>query len=428
MRLILKFFRKIYNSKRFLIIFIFLASVLCSLIFLIFLKNVGPHEHRVLSGSDYLVYYKPIANSILQGKGITLRGNYLFAIAPGFPIILSGVFAVSQLTGIDELSLIVVLNIILTAVSSCLLFFIAKEIFNKKIALITSFLWMSYPFNLWFIKNPNTEVPFIPLLFAGILFYILTLKRKKLRFAFLGGLFLGLASTVRLIGLFLPFFLTLLIFFFLRVALRKKRFLLIVILLIGNLIAISPWAIYSFSKTGSFIPLSSHGPKSMVSGITWLSRSNHPVVVSDDVGKLIERVRNGDLTSFSKFFQFFSQELINRPIPVLKLIGLKLIRSWYATSEQWWEGKILAVQLLYIITGFLGLLYGIRAVKDKIRNLILVLMSIIIYFWGMAFLNVSILRYMVPVMSLVIIFSAIAVNIVIDKLVKKFRLCSLCQF
>lgn len=399
---------------------IFLISILCSLIFLFFFSDIGPAEHRLPPG-DYFTHYKPAAISLLQGKGLTVDGEVDLHIGPVFPVILSGIFGLSQVTGIDELDLVVAFNVILAALAAGLLFLLAFEIFNKKIALIASFLWLSYPFNLWFIKNPNTEVPFIPLLFLGIFLYLLALKRKKLRFVFLAGLFLGLTSLTRLIGLFLPLFLALLIFLFLRGDPKKSQFLLAVILLMGTIVIMLPWLIYTISETGGFIPLSTRGAVSIVYGITVLSapvEGRNRAVFSDDVTALIERVKSEDLSSFAKLSQFFSQELINRPISVLKLISLKLARSWYATSQQWWEGKILAVQILYLLPGLLGLLYLIKTNKDKIRDIIL-LLSIVAYFWGITFLNVSILRYMVPAMGLVIIFSAITVNMVIDRLVKK---------
>jgi len=431
MRLILNFFKNIYNHTGYLIIFIFFISIFCSLIFLFFFKNVGPLEHGV-PGGDYFSWYEPIANNILQGKGITLDGRVYPHLSPGFPIFLSGIFVLSHFTGIEKLDLIVVFNVILVALACCFLFFIAKEVFNKKIALISSFLWMSYPFNLWFIKNPNTEVPFIPLLYAGILFYILALKRKDLKSAFLAGITLGLASLVRPIGIFLPFFLSslLIILLFLKVEFKKKTVFLAIILLTGSLLAISPWVIYSYSKTGGFISFSTMAPEGVAYGTTVLvapmEDESDRAVLPEDVRNLIERLKTENPQNLSGLSQFIAKELINEPTALLKLIGLKLARSWYATSQQWWEGKILAVQIFYLFSGLLGLLYVIKAGQEKKRDIIF-LLSVIFYFWTMAFLNVSIMRYMVPVMGIVIIFSAITVNIVIDGLVKKFKLYSPCQ-
>ena len=424
MRLILSLFDNIYNRNKSLLVFIFLASVLCSLFFLFFFINIGPVQHRI-PGTDYFFAFEPMANNILQGKGLTLNGSLPLNFAPGLSVILSGVFAFSQITGIDKFDLIVVLNVILTALSCCFLFLIAKEIFNKRIALIASLLWMSYPFNLWLIKNPNTEVPFILLLYLGIFFYVLALKRRSLKFTFFSGLFLGLASFIRLIGLFLPLFLGLLIFFFLRSDPKRRQVLLVIILLIGNLIAIFPWMVCAFSATGGFIPISNLGPYGFTFGITYLlatGEGGNRMVLSDDVTMLIERVRTEDLNSGIKIFKFLVQELINRPVTLIKLMGLKLARSWYATSQQWWEREILAVQILYLVTGIGGIVYGIKAAKDKTRDIIL-LLAVIFYFWGISFINVSILRFMIPVMGLVIIFSAIAVN----RLIKRIKLCPPCH-
>jgi len=431
MQLLFDLFNRIYNGRKSLLIFIFFASILASFIFLSLFKNIGPVQHGI-PGDDYLKEYEPVANNILQGRGPTLRGVLPSHFPPGYPIILSGIFVLSQFTGIEKLDLIVVFNIILMAISVCLFFLIVKEFFNKRIALISSFLWVSYPFNLWFVKNPHTEVPFIFLFFLGIYFYILTLKRRNLKLAFWGGFFLGLASFVRLIGLFLPLFLALLAIFLLRSNDLKRKVLVPAILLIGSFVVVLPWAAYSISETGIFTPFSATRSEGIgiVFGITVLiapmEDETDRAVLPEDVINLIERLKTENPENLSGLFQFFGQELINRPTPILKLIWLKLARVWYATSQQWWETRILLVQLFYLIPGFLGLIYIIRNYKDKTRDIIF-LLSVIFYFWAMAFFNVSILRYMVPVMGIVIIFSAITVNIVIDGLVKKFKLYSPCQ-
>ena len=430
MRLFFSFIRTIYDNKKSLLAFVFLASILYSFIFLSLFKNIGPVQHGI-PGGDYLKEYEPVANNILQRKGPTLEGKLPLNFPPGYPFFLAGVFSLSRLTGIDRLDLIAVFNIILTALASCFLFLLASEIFNKKIALTSSFLWMTYPFNLWFIKNPNTEVPFIFLFFLGIYFYILTLKRRNLKLAFWAGFFLGVASFVRLIGLFLPLFLALLAIFLLRSNDLKRKVLVPVILLVGSFVIVLPWAAYSISETGIFTPFSATRPEGIVFGITVLiapmEDETDRAVLPEDVINLIERLKTENPENLSGLFQFFGQELINRPAPILKLIWLKLARVWYATSQQWWETRILLVQLFYLIPGFLGLIYIIRNYKDKTRDIIF-LLSVIFYFWAMAFFNVSILRYMVPAMGIVIIFSAITVNIMIDILVKKFKLYPPCQY
>ena len=410
---ILNFFNNIYNKPRSLALFIFAFSVICSLIFMVFLVNIGPVEHQV-PGTDYTTRYEPIANSLLQGEGLTIEGEVYPNRPPGYPIYLVGIFTLSRLTGIERLDLIVVFNVILMALAAYLLFLVAREIFNKKIALIASLLWASYPLSLWFVKNPNTEVLFIPLLYAGILFYILTLKRKDFKFALLAGIALGLASLVRPIGLFLPFFLSfLMIIFFWKVQSKKRQVFLAMILLAGSLLVVSPWMVYLDSKTGDFTSFSLTISHSVVTGITWLVEPGQQVVLSNDVSALIERVKAEDLTSLSNLSRFFGQELVNSPLTLLKLAGLKIARSWYATSSGWYEKEILVVQLLYLLFSFFGLIYLIS--KNKINKATL-LLCVVFYFVAITFISVSILRYMIPAMGLMIVFSAVTVNILINKL------------
>ena len=420
MKMFLDFFTRIYNNRKSLLIFIFFSSILVSLIFLAFFGKIGPAQHGI-PGGDYFRAYEPVANNILQGKGITLDGKVPLNFGPGYPIILAGIFVISQFTGIDKLDLIILFNIILTAISAVLLFLIAENIFNKKIALTSSFLWMSYPFNLWFVKNPHTEVPFLLLMFLGIFFCILALKKKDLKFAFLSGFFLGLSAFIRLIGLFFPLFLALVIFFLLKDNLKRK-FLVSIMLLAGSLIVIIPWAVYSILEIGIFGPLSATRTESIMYGYTVLiapmEDENDRAILPDDVALLIERMKSEDLSSYPKLFNFFYQELLNNPFTLFKLIGLKLARCWYATSQQWWEKQILLVQFLYLASGLFGLFYAIKNAKDKIRDIIF-LLAIVFYFWLMAFANVSIMRYLVPAMALVIIFSAVSVNILIKRLFKR---------
>ena len=116
MSTIFNFFLKVYSNQRLFLIFIFFLSFAFSISFLLFLGNIGPVQHAVPPG-DYLIHYEPAAEGILRGQGIPIEWNF----APGYPILLSGIFGLARLIGIDRLDLIVVFNIILTAISVCLL-------------------------------------------------------------------------------------------------------------------------------------------------------------------------------------------------------------------------------------------------------------------------------------------------------------------
>ena len=437
---ILNFLSNIYKKKRLILIFIFCFSILISLSYLVFLENIGPKGHKV-PGSDYLNYYAPVAENISHGKGVFIKeimtkngpkkivegekvpaAKYIsFKYPIGYPLILSGLFHISNLTKIKKIEIIKFFNVVVSAFTCIFLFLIAESIFGKRIALISSFLWMSYPFNLWFIKNPNTEVPFMFLLYLAIWIYILARKKRSIILIGISGILIALSSLIRPIVIFLPIVLVIFLFFFLKEGIRRK-ILFSLIFLTSYIIVILPWEIYIFLETNRFVLLSTNGPPSIVDGLTFDLKpgsGGNRITCPKDILLLMERAKTSRLDSVFKVFCFLSNELISKPVPLIELIGCKMARSWYATSQMWWEKKILLVQIFYLIPAFGGIAVWFKNFREKKIYLIFFLL-VIAYFWGMTVVALSILRYMVPIMGLVIIFSAIALDVIVDKLAKKF--------
>ncbi len=77
------------EKRLFILIFIF--SVFISLVFLFLARNVGPEGHRI-PGPDYLSCYAPMAENIIQGKGIPVKEDSYIRCAPGYHIILLPIF------------------------------------------------------------------------------------------------------------------------------------------------------------------------------------------------------------------------------------------------------------------------------------------------------------------------------------------------
>lgn len=414
-------FLNLYSKKRLLLVCIFFLSFLFSLVFLLFFSNVGPSQHS-LPGSDYLNIYEPVTRNLLKGEGFVLEGKTCTVVPPGYPLILSVIFSFSKLTGIQDLRLITVFNMLVAAFSAVFLFLIAESVFKKRIALIASFLWMSYPFNLWLIKNPNTEVPFIFLLYLGIFLYISALKKKEFKLLFWGGTVLGLASLIRPISIFLPLILGFLLFYLLRGFAKTRIILAVLCLLLGTVMAVLPWESYVFFKTGKIILISSLGSSTTLTyGLTYALitvEGGERAAVPSDVLLLMERIKSGGLDTMGKVFDFCLQELFSRPVAFLKLMGLKITRVWYATSQMWLEKETLLVQTSYLLLGITGICCAVKKYKEKIRDMIL-LLCIVLYFWLMAALAVSILRYMIPVMGFIMIFSAMATDALINRLTKR---------
>ncbi len=397
--------------QRTLLELIFLFSLFVSFVFLTFFRNLGPAEHRI-PGTDYFTRYEPMARQILSGKGISLQEGVDVNGTPGYPLLLLPAFAISKISGIDELSLIVFFNTIITAFGACVLFSTAREIFNKKIALIASLLWSSYPLNLWFIKNPNTEVPFMLLFFLAIWLYVKGTTQKRLPAFFGTGALLGFALLIRPIALFLPLVFAGGLFF------MKKRIAHAIVLLIsGVLVIIAPWVLYASLESGHFVPVSSLGPTASSVGLSYafVGDGRHQKDVPSDVRALMQEVRNKKLEKTSDIAGFVFNALMKKPIPFLKLLILKLLRSWYATYAMWDETQIILLQIPYLLLAILGIQLTFKRFPNRTRSLYF-LLSIVFYFWLITFLGLSIVRYTIPAMAILMCFAALTIETLLIKI------------
>jgi len=410
----------VYNRKLLLLIFVFCASVLFSLTYLFFFQGIGPAEHAV-PGSDYLSVYEPLAQDILQNGTVTVIDNRGRIGAPGYPVFLAATFFIARLLGIDEFSLIIVFNVLIAAGSSVLLFLIVDHLWSRRVALLASLAWMTYPFGLWFLKNPHTEIPFIFLFYAAVITFLAALKKQSLSYIFLTGVLLGAASLIRPIALFFPIILLPVIFFAMKDRTLRLRFLFASFLLVAYVFTLLPWEYRVFSETGRIILITELGTYNAQQGLIFAAREGRePIPVSSNVRGLMEEIKIRDLDTADEIIRFSLGELFQRPVPFLELLSLKAARAWYATDRGWYEGQILLFQLFYLIPATLGLLYTIRKYRKKAYWLFLPL-AIIGFFWFMDFAALPLMRYMVPAMGFVMIFVALFAELSLLYIWRKLR-------
>lgn len=219
--------------------------------------------------------------------------------------------------------------------------------------------------------------------------------------------------------IFIPFILAILLYFFFIKQSKAKALISAIILILGYALATLPWIGYTYYKTKEIVPLARGGVSQIAGGLTYFSsvgQGGNRVSVPPDVMQLLlrhEDMKKNTLDYTAKDILFFlEQEVINHPITLLKFMLIKAGRAWYATSQKWWEGRILLLQTLYLIPACLGIYISFRK-KDVLapyiardHNFIIMLLIIIGYFWAITVIVVSILRYMVPVMGFVLMFTA----------------------
>jgi hypothetical protein len=396
------------NARR-AAISVFAIAVLVEIVFLALL----PNAFRPNEASDYDVFYRPVAQNIVEHKGLTINGEFAARFPPGFPAYLAAQFYLADRLGVSRNSLILTTNVLAGALSAVLLLLVARLIFPPKIALISALLWATYPFDLWLIKQPNSEVPFVLTLYLSIWFFVRVLKMGGLSQTAFVGLLLALVGLIRPIAGLAPLVMSLIVM--LKREMTFTRRLGIVGVLLGTFgIAISPWMVELHSHTGHFALLSTGGPPSIADGLTFAAKpsgSSAAGPAPSDVVALANRIQSIQQSpqSLSDIVTVMAAQLRNDPVPVVELFLLKMARSWYGTDALRYERVIGATQCFYFFWILPGIWLAWKAFPCQRLELCLFLL-LVLYFWGMTVVALSILRYMVPVMGLLMMFGAVAMD------------------
>jgi hypothetical protein len=370
-----------------------------------------PTSIRGNDSADYADYYRPVAQNILSGRGmVDTSGSFGTMYPPGFPVYLAGIFYMADLVGLDRMTSVAFFNLLLMSMACIVLFWTVQNTFNTRIALICAGLWLTYPFNLYLLKQPNSEVPFVPLLYGSTYCVIRAVQRRSMKFVIVSGLLLSASALIRPIA----FLLIIVVVGFIllnRTICRKKRFVYAALLVGVYCLGLLPWEATVYFQTRRVIPLSTNGPPSVMDGLTFIRRVGSGGV-PEPVAELMQRVyeHHRDLLTTGQIARYLmATELKQNPRALLELVGLKLARSWYGTDSRAHERPIQFIQLFYLLLGSAGIYLSIRQFPRE-RYYIGFFIALVLYFWGMAVVGLSILRYLVPVMAYLLIPCAIAID------------------
>jgi hypothetical protein len=276
--------------------------------------------------------------------------------------------------------------------------------------LISSFIWITYPLNLWLTKQPNSEVPFMVFLYGAfaLFFYGFFHRSSSWFIYFFSGILIGYAMLIRPIAIGLGLLMGIIICFAFKDMKIYFRFVIIIILLLGNLTVVFPWEAYVYSKTGKIIPLSAGGLSALSDGLTFAVNTKgyrQEIIVPNEVRRLMSDIQahRERSSSAKQIFLFFVRALKKRPMVILTLFFIKAARSWYGTGSLRYEELSLAIQVVYLIF----ILWGMWLTWTRgasLRELVISIWLIVSYFCLLTTLALSIARYMVPAIGLLFVF------------------------
>ncbi|MGH7866574.1 MAG: ArnT family glycosyltransferase, partial [Candidatus Dormibacteraceae bacterium] len=353
---------------------------------------------------DYLTYYGPVAQRLVDGVGLWEPSGAVAAhYPPGFSILLAGVYEIADLTGIGEETALKLFILMCSALSVTLLYAIAVRIFGERVALLAGLLWATYPFFLWLSKQPNSETPFLVLFLATIYSFIAfwpgTVRPEwpSIR----TGLLAGLTSLVRPAAVLLSVVLAVVLLYVRRDLQTKRRLRAAVLLLFGNLLAVMPWEVWVWQQSGQWILLGRSSKVSLVEGMNFALRpqgSGIPLQVDPKIRDLMAKAdaHQERIDTLGGVMRFLLEEARTDPVTVGRFLLFKGRRAWYGTQAQWLENWTAVIQAGYLSVILAGAIFALRR-RDGRRNYALLSILCAAYFWAMTLIVVPLLRYMVPV-------------------------------
>ena len=409
---------------------LFFASLAIGAVFVIGL----PEHYRPSINADYPTHYKPTAENILHGRGVTgSNGQLQLTYPPGYPVFLAFAYGVAGMLKLPADGTVIAFGLLCGSASAVFVYLTAVLHFGKSIGLLSWFLWATYIPNLATLLHPNSEVPFMLFLFCGI--WVLSRglfgKGGAVTAGSLAGVLLGAAALVRPVALFLPFVLALAVFAFAGLRTRK-RIVMSLLLLVGFGISTAPWEIYVKARTQKFIPLCLNGPSSMLDGLEFAivsGTSGEQANIPDQLRSLMETTRDqrASMKSVGDVGRFVRQQAESNREGLLQLVFFKLVRSWYGMYSQRSETLVLLLQCPYLILMATGYVVVIKRAQ-RFKSSSLFLSVIPAYFLGMSMLVMPLLRYMVPAIAFLMPFAAIALLTAAAALEARCRLVGLPTF
>jgi 4-amino-4-deoxy-L-arabinose transferase-like glycosyltransferase len=238
-----------------------LLSLVAALPFAVAFRGISPDG----------VLYNDIAEHLLHGQGFDqdVRDTSII-VPPLYPLLLAGVYG---LFGIGSVVAVLVVQSVLLSLSAGLCFLIGRRLFCRSVGAIAGTLFAIYSLAICWNGYVLTETLYVVLTLWFIWEVCRFLKERPTnRDAIVVGLVWGLGCLARPHLLFFGPLLALWLAWS-----HRGRGLKLALVSVGAMAAtIAPWVIYLLLHYGMFIPIASHGAKSL-----WLGNNPYQEILSD---------------------------------------------------------------------------------------------------------------------------------------------------
>ncbi|MBF0433474.1 MAG: glycosyltransferase family 39 protein [Fibrobacteria bacterium] len=345
-----------------------------------------------------------MAKNLANGGGYYYEGGVpVLLYPPGFTLLLSALFVISDVLHINESMILTLFILLCTGISAIIIYRFSLFLWNKKYAFLSSMLWVCYPLFLWFTRRPSSELPFLVLFLGALYLFWVAIRTQKriIAYSLLAGMLIGCAMLIRPIGIGLVFVLGFSLLFIKYQLKIRTKVLIIALMLLGNIAIVLPWELWVYQKTGKVVMLTDGSGIAMRDGLTFavhLKGYRQGVKIPDDVREMMRdmhRNHYSKMVSKAYIMNLLRQKFRENPGAVIKLYMIKIVRSWYCTDSQRYELALLAIQIPFLLLSLLATYFALRR-KKEYYEIALIIWLFVGYFWLMSILSLTLVRYLVP--------------------------------
>ncbi|MEW4562612.1 glycosyltransferase family 39 protein [Bremerella sp. JC770] len=374
-------------------------------------------ESRIPAGERFFfgdsLSYEVLAQHLARGEDF-IYGDAYVARTPGYPLLLSPVYWVSDLPPTFAVRLI---GIACGTLAIALAAWLARMLFDPVAAVLAALLVAFYPGAIAMSVFILSEAPFMPLMLLNLGWLIVALRAddgtRRSMFAALSGLAFALAVLMRPSWLMFPLFaapIGLLLY-----EKRKQQLASYAVAAVVAVAVLSPWWVRNYMVVGKFVPTTLQVGASLYDGISPMATGASDMSYVPGFKRELaaeEANQEGPLpgTFESRLDDRMKQASIDwawqNPGKVIQLAGVKFWRYWTPLgNNQEVSGKMGIVTALgylpIVVTGLLATVLYAR------RMWIYFLLALpIFYYCCLHMVFVSSIRYRQPPMLALAILSA----------------------
>jgi hypothetical protein len=324
---------------------------------------------------DDSFYGFSIARNIAMGNGITYnRVDSTNGFQPLWIFLITPIFMLSNIN--LAVNLVLTISTMLEVLTVFLIYKLASRYFNKKIGLLAAFLWAVNPLIMFHTLN-GLELPlYIVMILSTLIFYDSINDKVNLKNILILGVLIGLTFLSRGDGVFLFVAIFVHMLFFNK---KVKRSYPLVFLAI-TAIVVSPWLLYSYFTFGTITQSSFLANYYASHGLIPFYDFKPP----EGLGDVFAKISESSIRASGTLVHLFGVvDLLELSLGTLLLIPFLLL-TIYAFTKNWKKAKLLVLFSILLLLFYAG------------------------YFW------VINIRYIAPVMPLLIIFEAVGLMLLFD--------------